>query len=169
MELWDLYNADRKPLHRTHQRGTPLNAGEYHIGVGIWTVNHAHKILLTLRDSRKRWCPDMWEKTSGAVLAGETSMQGAVRELREETGIIVSEEELTKIRSYQTDFQLIDLYLLCRDASLSDLILQPGETVDAKWVTVSVFEEMARQGLIAEPIAEEFALCKCDILAGMEK
>ena len=27
MELWDLYDKDRTPLHRTHPRGTPLPEG----------------------------------------------------------------------------------------------------------------------------------------------
>lgn len=169
MELWDLYNADRKPLHRTHQRGTPLTVGEYHMVVSIWTVNHANEILLTLRDAQKEWCPNKWENTGGSVMAGETSLQAAVRELREETGLQAVEKDLMQIRTRQTDFEWIDSYLLCRDASLSDLILQPGETVDAKWITVSVFEEMARQDLIADASVQEFVLCKSKILAGMEK
>lgn len=169
MELWDLYNADRKPLHRTHQRGIPLKVGEYHMVVSIWTVNHAHEILLTLRDAQKKWCPNKWENTGGSVMAGETSLQAAVRELREETGLQAVEKDLMQIRTRQTDFEWIDSYLLCQDASLSDLILQPGETVDAKWVTVPVFEEMARQDLIADASVQEFVLCKSKILAGMEK
>lgn len=37
-------------------------------------------------------------------------------------------------------------------------MLQPGETSDAKWVTLDEVREMARAGLLAAPIARRFRL-----------
>ena len=49
---------------------------------------------MTLRDKAKPVYPNCWENTGGAVLAGETSLEGALRELREETGLAAQPEAL---------------------------------------------------------------------------
>ena len=85
-ELWDLYDIKRNPLGLTHVRGTRMRRGTYHIAVGIWTVNDRNEILITLRSPEKHDWPDLWENTAGSLLAGETSRQGAVRELFEDKG-----------------------------------------------------------------------------------
>ena len=87
MELWDLYDEHRAPLGRTHQRGLPLAPGEYHLAVIVVIVNSRGEVLLTRRSPEKAVCPGWWENTGGAVQAGESSLQAAVRELREETGV----------------------------------------------------------------------------------
>jgi len=93
MELWDLYDKDRRPLGIIHKRGDRLKRGTYHLAVGIWTVNSNNELLITLRDKAKKEWPSLWENTAGSVLKGETSLQGAVRELFEETGI--SRDDIT--------------------------------------------------------------------------
>ena len=35
-ELWDIYDADRKPTGKTIERGQPLPDGYYHIAVQVW-------------------------------------------------------------------------------------------------------------------------------------
>ncbi len=97
MELWDLYDENLRPLGRTRRRGDPMAPGAYHIGVDIWVINAKGEILLTLRAPEKRELPGEWENTCGSVLAGETALEGAVRELREETGIVAAPEELTPL------------------------------------------------------------------------
>ena len=31
MELWDLYDSERKPLNKTHERGQPFAEGEFYV------------------------------------------------------------------------------------------------------------------------------------------
>ena len=81
MESCDLFDEERNPLFRTRLRGTLCLPGEFHVVVYIWTVDSRGNILLTLRDSVKESYPDHWENTGGSVLAGETSIHAAVREL----------------------------------------------------------------------------------------
>lgn len=156
MELWDLYDAGRISLNRTHIRGTPGIPGEYHLVVSIWTVNSSGSILLTLRDSRKESYPNHWENTGGAALAGETSLQAARRELEEETGIVVDESELVLLGTQKTRDSFVDHYLLRRDVSLSAIRLQAGETADVKWVTMQEFEGMIKDLTLAKPIGDQF-------------
>ena len=53
MELWDVYDENRKLTGKTHERGVPLGPGEYHIIADVWTVNQRSEILLTRRHPDK--------------------------------------------------------------------------------------------------------------------
>jgi 8-oxo-dGTP diphosphatase len=169
LELWDLLDGDRKPLCRTHRRGRELNPGEYHVVVEIWTVNRRGELLVTLRDPQKETWPGKWENTGGSAVAGETSLQAAVRELREETGIAASENELTPLGVSRAEGAFHDLYALCRDVHLRSLTLQPGETVDARWVTPVQLEAMIVEGSLAPPVGERYGEVKDSLLAFLRR
>ena len=156
MELWDLFDAERNPLSRTRVRGTPCQPGEFHVVVSIWTVDSQGNILLTLRDPVKESYPDHWENTGGSAQAGETSLQAAVRELEEETGIVATEAELRFLATETTRDSFVDHYLLRRDLARSDVRLQKGETADAKWVTLPELDSMVADLSLAKPIGEQF-------------
>ena len=64
----------------------------------------------------------MLGNTGGSVLAGETSRQGAVRELKEETGIGVSEEEL--IMAMESSAQVESLQKTIYQSDGSDIALE---------------------------------------------
>ena len=153
-EYWDLYDRDRRPLGKTHPRGVPLPEGSCFLAVEVWTFNSAGKLLLTLRSEEKENYPNLWECTGGAVVAGETSLQGALRELSEETGISVRPEELRLLGTQCRTTSFMDTYLLRKDVPLEEIVLQKGETSDARWVSRSELSEMARQGEIVGPLVE---------------
>ena len=156
MELWDIYDAQRRPTGRTHARGAPMRRGEYHINVFVWIFNSAGELLLTKRSPEKESYPNLWETTGGAVLAGETSRQAIVRELREETGLCAAPEEFVFLDSVRGKTWFSDTYALRRDAPLSQIVLQPGETCDARWVTRAAFERMIAAGEVAQPDVQRF-------------
>ncbi len=158
MEFFDLYDEHRRPLGRIHRRGEPLRPEEFHVIVEVATVNSRGELLLTLRDARKHLFPGLWEVTGGAVQAGESSRQGAMRELREETGIRAEPDELTLLGSYRVGSVFADVYLLRRDAEIGSLALQQGETVDARWVSPEVFRGMFRRGEMSFPTGMRYRL-----------
>jgi Isopentenyldiphosphate isomerase len=154
MEKWDLYDERRKLLKKIHIRGDKFNEGEFHIVVETWTINSKNEILLTLRDPSKEDYPNYWENTAGSVLAGEASKQGAKRELIEETGININEEELLLLNTYKGSEAFVDQYMIRKDIKINELVLQKGETVDAKWVSLSEFDKMIEKGEIALSVVE---------------
>lgn len=156
MELWDLFDKERKPLGRTHVRGIPLAKGEYHLVVFVWVFNSHGQVLMTKRSPEKQSYPNLWEHTGGSVLAGESSMQAIRRELFEETGIRAEAEELTLVDSYSRVGSFCDIYFLHKDIPVSELTMQPGETCDAKWVTRSQLEEMIERGEVAKPDVQRY-------------
>jgi 8-oxo-dGTP diphosphatase len=156
MEHWDLFDAERRSLGRTLVRGMPGTPGEFHLLVSVWTVDSRGNVLLTLRDPGKESYPNHWENTGGSALSGETSLQAAIRELEEETGIVADEAELILLGTQTARDSFVDHYLLKKDVSLSDIRLQDGETADVKWATILELEDMIKDLTLAKPIGEQF-------------
>lgn len=129
-ELWDVYDVNRTPIGRTHVRGEPLAPGDYHLVGDVWTVNFENKVLLTQRHPSK---PKglMWECTGGAIQAGESSLCGAVRELREETGLRADPENLYLIHSIRLKDRFVDTYAVRMNFALPQVVLDEQETVQA--------------------------------------
>lgn len=159
MEVWDLVDGSRNLLGKLHTRGEETLPGEYHIVVEVLTINRDGKILVTQRDAAKTY-PLLWESTGGSVNAGETSLQGAIRELHEETGLSVRAENLHFIGEMKRKNYFLDSYFWKSEDNIemSDLNLQPGEVYDAKLVTFNEFEEMNTRGEVVPPVWDRWQL-----------
>ncbi|MFR3238966.1 MAG: NUDIX hydrolase [Acutalibacter sp.] len=151
MELWDLYDKGRAPLHRTHPRGAPLPEGAYHVAVEVAVFNPQGEVLLTRRAPEKEKHPGCWEITGGAVLAGEDSLTAACRELWEETGIRVQPQELTLLGTECVPRVFLDIYAVKKPVPLSQLVFQPGETDAAQWMDFSQWRGLAGKGAYLTP------------------
>ena len=104
-------------------------------------------MLIQLRSENKADWPGVWDLSAGgSVLAGETSGQGASRELFEEVGI---EHDFTGRRpdvviSIRQGF--FDVYVIEWDGDLLSLNLQTEEVADVRWVTQSQLITMIDEG-----------------------
>ena len=88
MELWDIYDADKKPTGRTMKRNDwCLKDGEYHLTVLGVVARPDQTFLITKRVMTKAWAPGWWEVSGGAAQAGEESYEAVLREVKEETGL----------------------------------------------------------------------------------
>jgi 8-oxo-dGTP diphosphatase len=146
-EYMDVYDEHRNKTGRVWQRGVPMQPGDWRLVVYAWLFNEKGEVLLTQRHPEKTW-PGYWECTAGGVQAGETSLQGALRELREEIGVVKQADEGILLQQALGDGVFIDFWLFRSDVSASDLVLQPTEVVDAKWVARKEYEKMCREGLL---------------------
>jgi mutator protein MutT len=151
-EYFDLYTADRVPLGKKISRGEPIPHGEYHIVVQVMTVNSGGEILLTQRVPEKT-SGGKWECSGGCAVSGETSAEAAARELREETGISVTADELELDWTFVTESMLRDFYVVTKDVPLEELHLQAEEVSAAKWVSLERLIEMARNGQTTRTVA----------------
>ena len=145
MEYWDIYDINKKKTGRTTPRlGCKLNQGEYHIVVNAISINSQGKILVSKRADYK---PQglMWEMSGGSITVGETSIEGMIREVKEELGIQLEEKEGVLFKTIRRDdppADFKDLWLFKKDVDLRDITFPDGEAVDAKWVTIDEFESM---------------------------
>ncbi len=153
MEYFDLYTIDRVPLDRKIPRGVPLPPDTYHIVVQIMSVNTKGEVLLTQRVPEKT-SGGRWECSGGCAVSGESSREAAVRELFEETGLVVKPEDIIPEWTFVNDSMLRDFYIVNIDAPLESLKLQPEEIDAAKWVSFSRLEEMSAEGQTTRAITK---------------
>ena len=144
-ELWDIYDINKKKIGRTAERDVyQFKEGEYHIVVTGIIINSKNEILISKRAKHKKFGL-MWECSGGSILAGETSLEGVIRELKEELGIEFSKKEaifLKEIRRDKLPPDFKDLWLFRRDIDKREITFPDGESIDAKWVTIDEFVKM---------------------------
>ncbi len=157
MELWDLYDSERRPLGKTHVRGEEFADGEFYVCCEIWVMNSSGEFLTTKRHPAKK-AGNQWEFVGGGTLSGETTLQGAVRELGEETGIIVSESELKLLATYANKNYFQDIYILRKDVEIKNLVLQEKETIDAKWSDDDEIKRMITTGEFVRSVGIRYNL-----------
>lgn len=164
-ELWDLYDENRLPLGITWTRGNDLPKGTYHLVIGVWVINTDGRILLTLRDAKKELWPLKWENTGRSALCGETSAEAAIRELFEETGLVVSSKDLLHLCSFTYPGRAhVDNYAVILNISLDKLQLQQGETIDARLVTFDELLTLRDEGKLAEPLNDRIPVLSDKLL-----
>ena len=141
MELWDAYKEDGSFANCDLVRGEPIPNGLYHIVSEILVRHTDGSYLLMQRDYNKQGYPGMFEASAGgSILKGETAVDGAMRELKEETGI--TSDKLTLICILNDKQNTIFHSFLCiTDCDKSSVILQEGETISYKWLPKNEFIE----------------------------
>lgn len=147
-EIWDAYDKEFNRIEDVKLiRGEVVPAGMYHLVCDI-IVKHVDGTYLLMQRAYEKHCGGMWELTAGgSALEGETPFECAVRELREETGIVSCDlQELGRL-VHDGHRSLYVEYLCITDWDKNAVSLQKGETIDYKWVDKNVLLEMGEYDL----------------------
>lgn len=159
MELWDLYDGDKNPTgktvyrHETRQKMTDL---DYHLVVCIIPIRQDGQVLIQKRSPQKSGWPNLWADTGGGVMAGESSLAAAVRELHEEIGILVEPEALHLLVSQKERGKVNyfrDVYVLHEPIDLKDCVLDEAEVSELAWASTEEIRKMIAQGTFADLMA----------------
>ena len=78
---------------------------------------------------------DKWVGVGGKFEPGEDALACALREVREETGLCADPARARLVMQVTRPDAFVDIYELVHDFELSDVVLLPGETVDARLVS----------------------------------
>lgn len=153
MELWDAYNSDFEKidgLTLIREEEDKIPAGLYHLVCHVLVRHVDGTYLLMQRDPHKAY-PNMWEATAGgSALKGESPLQGALRELREETGIEADSLEPLDRTLGQTS---IHCRFLCVTACDKESVkLQEGETVNFRWASGEEILALSERELVSWPM-----------------
>ena len=143
-EEWELYDAEENKEDIIMRRGQPIPDGHYHKIVSIWIKNSEGKFLISKRSAEKRVSPSTWECTGGAVDTGESTLDAAVREVKEELGIDLDPAAGKLVRQSRHDemHEFYDVWLFEKDVDIKDLKLQKEEVSDVRWMTKEDVEEL---------------------------
>ena len=154
-EMWDIYDKNKNKTGRTAERDVYIfHEGEYHIVATGIIMNSKDEILISKRAEYKKY-GGMWECNGGSILAGETSLEGIIRELKEELGIEFTKKEaifLKEIRRDKVPPDFKDLWLFRKDVNIESLTFPDKEATEAKWVTIEEFMKMVNNNQIIPTI-----------------
>ena len=154
MEFWDIYDKNKQKTGRVMKRNDwILKDDEYHLSVLGVICRSDGRYLITRRVMTKAWAPGWWEVSGGGVMAGESSEEAVVREVREETGLDVSGARGGYVFSYHRenpgkgDNYFVDIYRFEMDFDEKDVKIQESEALDFKLASVEEIESLAREGI----------------------
>ena len=157
MDEWlDIVDANGIPTGQTALKSEIHKNGWYHNTIHLWLYTEDGKILLQQRSHKKTICPLLWDvSVAGHIDADETFIQAAIRETKEEIGLKLNEEQLTKIgtRLHEStynngeikDFEFHQVYIAKLKVNLEELVPQDNEVEALKLVSFNEFKSLLKQ------------------------
>lgn len=149
MEKWDLYTKYREKTGMEHIRGEEIPDGLYHLVVHVWIKNDKGQFLVSKRAADRPLHPLMWESTGGSVIKGENSIEGAIRETKEEVGIDLQKENgkllFSKIRGKNHN-DIMDVWLFGYNGRLCLENATTAEVAECKWAPPEEIQQMYDKG-----------------------
>lgn len=154
MELWDIYDENKQPTGRTMVRDDwNMKDDEFHLTVQAAIMRPDGRFLITRRKLTKSWGAGWWEVSGGGVLAGETSREAVIREVREETGLDVTSAKSDLAFTYRRDNHeeknnyFVDVYRFELDFDESDVTVQEEEVEEFRLATSEEIRALGEQGI----------------------
>ena len=142
MEKWDLYTRYKEKTGKEHIRGEKMPESFYHFVVHVWILYLEGVYLISQRSAKNSVFPLLWECVEGSVLIGESSIDGAIREVKEEVGIDLEKKAgkllFTKLREdILPDKDIVDVWIFDYHGEVHLKNAMTDEVADCKWMTVS--------------------------------
>ncbi len=135
-EIWDVYDENGNLTGRTMKRGIPAE-GDFMLCVHIYLYNEKGEFLIQKRSKYKASHPGEWDVTGGAVLAGEKSLDGAIRETKEEVGLDIKNCDTYYAGRTKKKCRLADIYFVKTDAKIDECVVQKEEVDEVKYVSTN--------------------------------
>lgn len=148
-EIWDLYDENRELLGKDHVRGEQLPIDGYHLVVHVWIRNSKGEYLIVQRSANRPTFPLVWECVDGSVIKGEDSLQGALREVKEEVGVDLLPEkghvilsDIKKIEFGKVVNKIVDVWLFEYDGEVDLSNATTDEVAQVAWMNRSQIKEL---------------------------
>lgn len=144
MELIDIVNENNKLTGQVEERTMAHKKCLWHRHVSSWIMNKKGEILLQRRSANKSRNPNKWAKTGGHVDCGEEVKEAIRREVKEEIGIEIPEEQIEVLEVHKSkdsnNKYFAYNFLFVVDYKIDDYILQEEEVAEVKYVTIEEME-----------------------------
>ena len=164
MEKWDLYTKYREKSGKEHIRGEKIPEGFYHLVVHVWIRNQKGEYLISQRSFRRPTFPLMWECVGGSVLKGESSIEGAVREVKEEVGLDLEQSagkllfsKICGTLDGKVFNNIMDVWLFNYNGEVHLEDATTDEVADCKWMTVPEIRQLYKEKKLVQ--AMEYFFC----------
>ena len=136
----DEFDMPQKPLPRKIVK----RDGHWFRAVHVWIVNDKNQVLCQKRSHKKDMSPGKWEPAvTGHISPEDTYFTGAVREVREETGLSVSKNDLKLVKIYKDqDFHEYRGIFYCKlNAELHQIKREEDEVEAVKLLSINTLKK----------------------------
>ena len=158
-EIWDLYNENRELLGKDHIRGEQLPIDGYHLVVHVWIRNSKGEYLISQRSANRPTFPLVWECVDGSVVKGEDSLQGALREVKEEVGVDLLPEkgqvilsDMKRIEFGKVVNKIVDVWLFEYDGEVDLSNATTDEVAQVAWMNREQIKELFDANMFVETL-----------------
>lgn len=95
--------------------------------------------LFLRRSQNKKFAPNKWNVPAGSVESGETKLDAAIRELREEAGIIVKSDDVVYVSEFlsTTNLGSIEFSVFFTSVAKKPMITVNSESSEFGWFTLT--------------------------------
>lgn len=118
-----------------------------HKEICVFILNDQNEVLLQKRSPNKKIYPNRWSLLTGHVELNETFEMAAIREIKEEVGLKINQNNLNLFakRIFTNDNMHYDItyfYYIKSNLKESDFIIQKEELSEVKWFSSDVVIDM---------------------------
>lgn len=149
----DVLNDDLKIVKSVLKSEVHQN-GWFHASVHIWFFTDHGELLFQKRSINKRAFPDLWDvSVAGHISTGESKLTSAIREIGEEIGLCVTNDELVYIGFYKEfhkhaddfiDNELHYIYISRLERSIDHVKIQQEELSAVRLVAIDEFIQIRK-------------------------
>ena len=151
MEYIDIVDQNNNPTGEVKEKLQAHEDGNFHRTAHIWIINDKKELLLQKRSATKKSHPNCWDISgAGHIRAGESVIDGAIRELKEELGVEVEEKDLEYIATIKStknpkNMEFGYVYLLKCNNQVEEYIFEDNEVSEVKYVYFEELEKMVKK------------------------
>lgn len=144
MELLDIYNSKGEKTGRIIERGNKnekFNEDE-HIAVSIIYIENDNNEFLIQKTSKEK--DGRYSSTGGHINHGETPYECIVREVKEELGINIENDNVIDLGFICVDFPLRYIFYLKKNIDINTLKIQKEEVDYVEYMSIDRIKEIIK-------------------------
>ncbi len=146
MELLDVYDDNGQKTGRVVERGSKdFKEGE-HIAVAIIYIENSNHEFLIQKTSKEKG--GHYSSTGGHIDHGEEPIESIRREVKEELGINVDNDNIVDLGFMCFDFPIRFCFYLKKDIDINDIKLQEDEVESISYKSIDEIKELIDKGLM---------------------
>ena len=156
MELLDVYDNNGKKTGKVVDRGEDLGflSKDEHIAVAIIFIENSNNQFLIQKTSKEKG--GLYASTGGHVDHGEDPYTTIKREVLEELGVDVSNDNIIDLGYLLIDFPIRFIFYLKKDIDINDIILQKEEVDNISYMSIDKIRNIINNDLMNKGHAKAF-------------
>lgn len=145
MEFLDIVDENNNLTGEIEERNYVHELGLWHRHSSCWIMNNNGGILLQKRASTKKRNPSKWSKTGGHVETGETPIKALKREVLEEIGTKLRDDQIEFIKEFKNNTESNKSfnynYFVRVNYRIEEYIIQKEELSEVRYFTIEEIEK----------------------------